>query len=165
MKRSLIFMLMLFFSLTAFVPLVSAHCPLCTAAVGAGIVITRFYGVDDMIVGLWVGAFIISTALWFNNMLKKKYIPFQGQIVAILIFAATIISFYFGGLFNASRIFGVDKLLLGIIAGSILVYAGLFISSNVKQINKNKAIFPFQTIAFILALLAITSAIVWLAIR
>lgn len=156
---------MLFLALAAFMPFVSAHCPLCTAAVGMGVAVTRFYGVDDMIVGLWVGAFIISTALWLNNVLKKKYIPFQDHIVTILIFAATIISFYFGGLFNASSIFGVDKLLLGIIAGSILVYAGLFISSNVKQINKNKVIFPFQTIIFILALLAITSVIVWLAIR
>lgn len=165
MKRKLMFMALLFFSLIAFAPFVSAHCPLCTAAVGAGVAITRFYGVDDMIVGLWIGAFIISTALWFNNVLKKKFIPLQDHLVTLIIFAITIVSFYFGGLFNESRILGMDKLLLGIIAGSILVYAGLFISSNVKQLNKNKAVFPFQTIAFILALLAITSAIVWLAIR
>lgn len=165
MKRKLMFIALLFFSLIAFVPFVSAHCPLCTAAVGVGVAVTRFYGVDDMIVGLWIGAFIISTALWLNNAIKKKFIPLQDHIVTILIFAATIVSFYIGGLFNASSIFGIDKLLLGIIFGSILVYLGLFISNNVKQINKNKVIFPFQTIAFILALLAITSAIVWLAIK
>ena len=39
---------------------VLAICPLCTFAVGAGIGLTQYLGIDDVITGLWIGGFIVS---------------------------------------------------------------------------------------------------------
>ena len=49
-----------------------AHCPLCTGAAVAGVELARVTGLDDSIVGILLGAVIVSSALWFNKWLKKK---------------------------------------------------------------------------------------------
>jgi len=55
---------------------------LCTAAVGTGLVTARYYGINDAAIGIWIGAFIISTALWTSNLLKRRgvKIPFQEAV-------------------------------------------------------------------------------------
>ena len=53
--------------------LVYAHCPLCTGAVGAAAVTANYYGLDNSIIGIFIGAFAISTGLWFGLKVKKKY--------------------------------------------------------------------------------------------
>ena len=145
--------------------LAHAHCPLCTAAVGGGIVITRFYGLDDMVVGLWVGAFIVSTALWFAKTLKKEYIPLQKALITLSVFVLTTISFYYAGLLGdlRYRIFGIDKLLLGMVIGSIITYIMPAVSGKIKSL-KGQALFPFQTIVMTLASLMLASLIIWLVI-
>jgi len=159
-------------------PFIHAHCPVCTAAVGAGIAVSRFYGVDDTIVGLWIGAFIISTALWFNRLLKKEYIKFQGIAIAVIAFLLTVIPFYYAGLitdFEMVRsmpehhsilglgVLGLDKLLIGAIVGSIMTYLIFYISSAIKK-TKGRVLFPYQTIVFTLLSLTILSSIAWLII-
>src|SRR3989338_2455804 len=61
-------------SIIAIIPTVMAHCPLCTAATIVGVGVTRSLGWDDSIVGIFVGAMIVSSALWLNNILKKRNI-------------------------------------------------------------------------------------------
>jgi hypothetical protein len=146
------------------VPAVYAHCPLCTAAVGGGVAVTRFYGVDDAIVGVWIGAFIASTALWFNRVLKKKFVPLQSYLVVLLALHLTVVPFYFAGLMEPShKLFGINKLLVGILSGVMVLYSGLYISSKLRN-KKKKAFFPFQTMAVILALLSLASLLFWLVV-
>ena len=97
LKKSII---ALFASLIGTAPLVSAHCPLCTGAAIAGVGVARFLGVDDSIAGLFIGAVIVSSALWFNKWLKKKKINFPLQEIAIVIlsFLLFVIPFYGVGL-------------------------------------------------------------------
>ena len=47
-----------------------AFCPVCTIAIGAGIGLSRWIGVDDGITGLWVGGLIISLIIWFLSWLE-----------------------------------------------------------------------------------------------
>ncbi len=54
-------------------------CPVCTIAVGAGIGLSRWLGVDDLISGLWIGGLIVSligmTILWLNKKnLKNNFL-------------------------------------------------------------------------------------------
>jgi len=145
---------------------VNAHCPLCTAATGAGIAIAESYGVDGAIIGLWVGAFIISTALWFDRVLKKKYgIPFQSAIISILSLILTIVPFYFAGMFtNPITIMGIDRLLFGILLGSVMAFSGTKLSIWIKTI-RCKVLFSYQTIIFVTSALTVTSFIFQYLIR
>jgi hypothetical protein len=145
---------------------VSAHCPLCTGAVGAGVAVSRFYGVDDSIVGLWIGAFVISTALWFNRMLKKNYLPMQNVIVGLAALLLTVVPFYFAGLIgglHAPQLFGIDRLLFGILLGSVLTYAAIFGSNAIKK-RRGRVIIPYQTVLLTLATLSGTSTVLWLTL-
>ena len=71
----------------------AAHCPLCTAAVGTGLITARLFGVNDIVSGIWVGAFIISIALWLDKALRRKYKPILGQgvILSVIAFLSTVI--------------------------------------------------------------------------
>ncbi len=161
-KLVIIPILMIFASLSV-IPIVHAHCPLCTAAVGTGLIFTRYYGVDDSVVGIWIGAFAISTGLWIGKVLEKRYgnkIPMQKHVIAGLSLVLTIVSFYFGGLLGAQNsILGIDRLLFGTVAGSITSYAGLGLSTKIKQMNKGKVAFPYQTILTVIMFLVLTNII------
>ena len=144
-----------------------AHCPLCTAAAGAGLAAARFYGVDDMVVGLWFGAFILSTALWFSRSIKKNIVKFQAPLIVLASFLITIAPMYSAGVMGSPQhskyfmlpngsLFGVDRLLLGMLLG-----VGLFLGAEEasKQVKKRRGLlFPFQTIVFIMVALSIASA-------
>lgn len=150
------------------IPSVQAHCPLCTAAVGTGVMVTRFYGVDDTIAGVWIGALIISTALWLSRVLKEKYgkkVPLQSLSLSALAFLSTAVPFYLAGLIGNPdyTIFGMDKLLLGMLTGSVMTWLGTSISGKIRDIRNR--VFPFQTIAVTLISLVLTSTAFWLVVR
>ncbi len=147
-------------------PSVMAHCPLCTAAVGTGLIITRSMGIDDSLIGVWIGAFIISTGLWLNKFLAKRFrvIPFQKSIILVAFFLLTIVPFYFTGLITfQSTMFGVDKLLFGTVLGSALTLIG-FGASKVIRNSDNKPFIPFQSIALTVAVLIISNLALTLAV-
>ncbi|MBR9680395.1 MAG: hypothetical protein GOU98_01060 [Candidatus Altiarchaeota archaeon] len=149
---------------------IKAHCPLCTAAAGAGVAITRFYGVDDIIVGFWLGALLVSTALWFNKSLKREYIKGQEAIIVLLTILSLVIPLYGAGFIGGSKhaiymmmpsgsLFGIDRLLLGILVGGSLLVGAMKVSTIVKQ--KKGLLFPYQTIVFIILSLLVSSIITW----
>ena len=174
LKKSVI---ALFASVIGAIPLVSAHCPLCTGAAIAGVGAARFLGVDDSIAGLFIGAVIVSSALWFNKWLKKKKINFPLQEIAIVIlsFLLFVIPFYGAGLITnfdmvksmpehhsmlGLGIYGIDKLFFGIIVGTILIWAAFSLSDYIKK-KRGKVLYPYQGISFMFIILAVLSLIFW----
>ncbi len=148
---------------------VSAHCPLCTIATGAAVSVTRFYGIDDLIVGTMIGAFTISTALWASNFLLrrnkgKNYIPHQKIVISALIFASTVISFYF---FDTNpiyyKLFGVNRLLVGLVMGSIVTWVAFGIHTLLRKINSQKNYLPAQAIILVFIFLLILNTGLYLA--
>jgi hypothetical protein len=86
----------LFISFFVFVDKALAVCPVCTVAVASGVGASRSLGVDDLIIGLWVGALIVSMILWTIDWLNKKNIKFKGRniLTVIAYFALVIIPLY-----------------------------------------------------------------------
>jgi len=157
MKKILLYVVIGFMLLTGITP-VAAHCPVCTAAVGTGVVTARVYGIDDSITGLWIGAFIVTTVLWFNRKLKKRYIPFQGSVLSLIALLITIVPLYSIGIWGNT---GIGKLLLGILVGSLVTGLASFVSNKVRQ-KRGRRLFRFQTVAFIVSFLILTSLIFYL---
>jgi len=140
-----------------------AICPVCTIAIGAGVGFSRWLGVDDLISGTWVGALVVSIIFWTASWFNKKNIRFKFQypVLAILIYAITIIPLYFTGivghLFN--KFCGVDKLMFGIVSGSIVFTFGVLLHQFLKKRNQGKSYFAFQKVVIPLVLLIITSVV------
>lgn len=161
-------------------PAVMAHCPLCTAAAGAGVAAARFYGVDDSIVGLFIGALIVSTALWFNKSVKKRWnyaLPaFIVVLISFLLFAGP---FYYTGLITNVEmvksmpehhailglgVLGIDKLLAGMIIGSLAVWGAFTLSDHIVK-KRGKRLFDYQGLSFMIMALIILSLVFWLVTK
>ena len=159
-------------SIIAIIPTVMAHCPLCTAATIVGVGVTRSLGWDDSIVGIFVGAMIVSSALWVNNILKKRNIggnPFlRISSLTIATFVLTVLSFYFAGIFgpaNIYRIFGIEKIIFGTVSGSIVSFAAFFASNKVKIKNDGKVLFNYQTMILTFTGLIINTILFWMVFQ
>jgi hypothetical protein len=163
------------------VSLVSAHCPLCTAGAVLGVGIARAYGVDDSIVGLFLGAFVSASALWVDNLLKKRDIryPFQTVLlvigslllVAVPLYAAGIITHVevvraipaYPSIFGAGTL-GIDRLFFGLLFGTIVV-AGVFTLNDYLNRKRGRRLFAYQGLVFMAITLIVFSLIFWMVTR
>src|SRR3989338_7433089 len=166
--KTSMFLLTAILIVVAVIPSVMAHCPLCTAATIVGVGVTRSLGWDDSIVGIFVGAMIVSSALWANNIFKKRNIGGNAFLRTSSIIAATfvltVLSFYFAGLFgpaNTYRIFGMEKIIFGSISGAIVSFAAFFTSKEIKKRNEGKVLFNYQTMSLTFGALIFNALVFW----
>ena len=146
-----------------FIKSVYAICPLCTIAVGAGIGAAEYAGIDDIIIGLWVGGFVVSLILWTIYWLDKKKIHFKFRklVVTLAYYLIMVLPLYF--LYMTNRpldvFFGINKLLFGIILGSVsfVVFAQLY--QFMKKRNGGKSLFPFQKVIMPISPLIVLSIV------
>ncbi len=142
-----------------------AVCPVCTVAVGAGLGLSRFLGIDDSISGVWIGGLILSSSLWLVNWLQKKKVTFPtAPFVATAIFyAITVLPLWFTGIIGHpyNKFWGIDKLILGIAFGSLFFLFGVWLDKKTR-ILKGQKLFQFQKIAFPTSGLAIISLVFYL---
>jgi len=138
-------------------------CPVCTVAVGAGVGLCRYLGIDDLISGTWVGGLMVSLTMWTLKWLDRKNIKFKFRrlVVAFLFYFLIIAPFYWIGIMGQSsnKFLGTDKLLFGIIAGSIFFIAALMVENFLRKKNQGKAFFPFQKVVIPVSFLIIASLI------
>jgi hypothetical protein len=142
-----------------------AVCPVCTVAVGAGLGLAEYFGIDDSISGLWIGALIVSMSLWTINWLDRKNIRFKGRKILIFLayYAIIILPLYWKGKIGhpLNRLCGIDKLLFGIILGSVLFSAGVIVHNYIRKKNGNVSYFKGQKIVAGIAPLVIASIILY----
>jgi hypothetical protein len=143
-----------------------AICPLCTVAIAGGAGFLRYFGIDDSLTGLWVGALILSSALWMNNWLEKKNVrfPFRGTVVVVLFYLLSVAPLPFMKLIGSptNRIFGLDKMIFGIIIGTIVFAAVPFTDKYLRSINNNKVVMPYQKVIVPVTYLVISSIVIYL---
>jgi hypothetical protein len=142
-----------------------AVCPVCTVAVGAGLGLAEWLGIDDSISGLWIGALIVSMSLWTINWLNGKNIRFKGRKILIFLayYAIVVLPLFWKGKIGhpLNRLCGVDKLLLGIILGSILFSTGVIFHNYIRKRNENRSYFKGQKIVAGILPLVIASIILY----
>jgi len=146
-----------------------AVCPLCAIAVGAGVGFSKWLGIDDTITGVWMGAFMMVLVLWTINFLTKHQIKFlfRKLLIIVVYYVPTIWYLYHAGFMGhpGNTLWGIDKLLLGTITGSILLILIMCTYEALKQRNNGHAWFPFQKIVMPVVTLLLTSGIFYLITR
>jgi hypothetical protein len=149
--------------ITLGIPAISyAMCPICTLAVVGGVGLSRYLGIDDTVISIWIGALIISLTLWTNTWLeKRKYTFWNYRIIVFIAYIALVVIplFYIPGMINHpfNKIWGMDKLLFGMVVGSLLFGIGSFAYLYSKDKNGGHAHFPFEKIVFAIGPLIIAS--------
>jgi len=159
----------------------SAVCPVCTVTVTAGVGLCRWLGVDDTISGTWIGGLIISTIIWTLSWLDKKKIPISSRILDVVgikfklrkilvtlgYYTMVVLPLYFTDIVGHPRnkLWGFDKLLLGIFSGSILFLLGVYLTGYLKKKNNGKVYVPFQNVIIPVSLLVIASIIFYFIVK
>lgn len=142
-----------------------AVCPICTIAVGAGIGLSRWLGIDDLVTGLWIGGLTVSMITWTESWFDKKNIHFKFRAIVTTIgyYLLMVVPLYFMGMLsnpvNAILSTWLDKLLIGIIIGSFGFWFGAEWYFNLKEKNGGHAYFPFQKVVMPISPLIIMSII------
>lgn len=146
-----------------------AHCPLCTigAAVAAGG--AAYLGVHTAVIGVFIGAFAVSTGWWIGRLIKRQYIPYQIPALIIFSFLATILPLLslfssandvtgwyvsmagdYGSLLNRTYI--INLFLVGSLLGGLVVSVTPWLSKKISEARNGKMI-PYQGIILTLSLL------------
>ncbi len=169
--RKLAFLLAL-----ASLPVVRAHCPLCTMGIAAAAGGATYLGVNKLIIGLFVGAFAVSTGLWVARSIKKEYVRFQKPLIVLLSFGLTVVPLLsllyvmyplhvglfgsYGSLFN--RTYLLNASLLSNIFGGFIVGIAPLLSDKITSVRGQRI--PFQGVSLTLLLLIVAGAIIQLGV-
>ena len=149
-----------------------AICPLCTVAVGAGVGVSRFLGIDDVIVGLWIGGLLVSSSMWLFEWLKgKKVVKKESKKwlalgVAILMYALVLVPLKFTGIIGHpfNTMMGIDKVVFGIVLGSIVFFSAGKLHFYLKRLNREKVYIPYQKVILPVGALWLTTIILYLIV-
>lgn len=149
-----------------------AVCPVCIVAVGAGLGLSEYLGIDDSIAGVWIGGLLVAMTAWTINWFNKKNWNFGNQelrdiLVTILYYVMVIwplMAQDFIGQFG-NTLFGVDKLGLGLVLGSLGFLAATLWYNSIKKKNNDHAWFPFQKVVWPLSALIILSFVFYFLTR
>lgn len=146
-----------------------AVCPVCTVAVGAGLGLARYVGVDDIISGIWVGGLILSSSFWLANWFKKKNFPIPLIhdskfiiLVTIIMYSIVFIPLWIGKTIGHpfNTVFGIDKLIFGTILGSVAFLLAVFLDKKIRKIYGHQ-LFNYQKVVFPIGFLVTISAIAY----
>ncbi|MFH0937483.1 MAG: hypothetical protein V1808_04280 [Candidatus Daviesbacteria bacterium] len=151
-----------------------AVCPVCTVAVGAGLGLARFLGVDDTVSGVWIGGLVLSSSFWFSSWLSKKNFSFLPQlityhlslIISFLMYLLTILPLWFAQIIGHpfNTIFGIDKLIFGTITGSLVFLLAFWFDKFIRQ-RIGHQLFIYQKVVFPVSFLGIISLVFFLTLR
>jgi hypothetical protein len=179
MKKILVISVSIFFTA---IPMAHAVCPVCTVAVGAGLGLAEYLGIDDTISGLWIGALIVSMSLWTINWLDAKSSTLRNSgssangrkksnfgkvarniLTFVAYYAIVVLPLWFKGKIGHPyhQICGVDKLLFGIVLGSLLFAAGAILHVYLRKKNGNVSYFQGQKIVFAVLPIIVASIILY----
>ena len=125
-------------------------CAVCTIAVGASLEVARKLGVDDSVVGVWAGAFLVLLGYWTIKWFDKKNWHFKGRDLIILIVSVAMIGFmYLSKLTYHAEVIGIfylDPFLFSTISGAITLVLSSDFYQWMKRKNGGHAHFPFEKV-------------------
>jgi len=140
-----------------------AVCPVCVVAVGAGLGLSEYLGIDDTIAGLWVGGLLVAITIWTINWFNKKNWHLGNKdirdiVITLAYYGLTIWPLWSQDLIGHpyNRFWGIDKLILGIGLGSLSFLAASLWYNRIKK-RRGHALFPFQKVVMPLGALVILS--------
>lgn len=131
-------------------------CPVCTVTVVAGLSISRYFGIDDLLTAIWIGGFILSFSFVFHAWMIKKW-PKTNTHSSLLI---TIVSMYLLGILPLIKTPTIDRILYGVALGSLVFLLGVY-ADKFQRKKFDKIFFPFQKVVFPVVSLIIATAIAY----
>ena len=143
-----------------------AICPLCVVAIGAGLGLSRWLGVDDAVSSVWIGALLVALIGWTMIEMNKKHwrFPLDTLIISLAYYLLTFIPLYYAGIVGhpLNKIFGIDKIVFGTAIGTTVFLLSYGLHLFLKKRNNGKSFFPYQKVVLPVVALILTSLVIYL---
>lgn len=141
-------------------------CPVCTVAVGAGVGVSRWFGVHDAIIGIWIGGFLLALSWWMNSFLRAHGYTFIGYrlFIPIFMYFTAWASVWCSCGFGLCTLAGISCLTMGVLIGSVIFALGTILSCILKVINNGQVFFYFQKVVIPFVLLLLASILVYVLV-
>lgn len=135
-------------------------CPVCTVTVVAGLGISRWLGIDDLLTSIWIGAFILSFSYIFHNWMVKKWPRLKSTYSLPL----TVILMYTLALLPLIKSPTIDRILYGTALGSVVFLLGVY-ADKLQRKRHEKIFFPYQKVVFPVVSLILASVVMYLVTK
>jgi len=137
--------------------------PVCAIGIASGLAISRWLGIDDLTLGLWIGALILSFSIQFNIFLGKKgkSFPYSFWVVFLGTYALSFLPILKTITSDPScNILGFPRVICGSILGALTLF--LVDKANLFAIDKHnkKVYFYYQKVIIPIVGLIIVSMII-----
>lgn len=145
-------------------------CPVCTVGVVAGLGISRLLGIDDVVSAIWIGAFVLSFSFITVDWIKKKWPKIDRRFYTVptyvLMYLFVLIPLKLDGTIGiiGNSLWGVDKVVLGIVIGSLTLLLGGY-ADKYQRVKFKKIFFNFQKVIFPIVALIILSVVFYYITR
>lgn len=139
--------------------------PICAIGIGGGLWLANYLGINELTLGLWIGALIISLASQFNKFLikKNKAFPFSFIIILIVFWFLSFFPIWSKvGWQEKTRYFcGLPRVVFGSFLGMFVLYFSDWLNNKfLEKFHQNKVYFPYQRVIIPIIILIITSIVV-----
>ena len=146
--------------LNLFIKPAYANCPVCIVAVGGGLFIARKFGIDDLLVSIWLSGLNTAIAYWLASKTKRKLLGnpiFMSLVFYGLTIVYLVVSKQTG---HPKNIFlGIDKVIFGMTLGLAIFLISVFIDKLIRYKNNGKILFYYQKVIIPFILLLATTII------
>jgi hypothetical protein len=136
--------------------------PLCPIGIAGGLWLSRILGINDLTLGLWIGALILSIAVQINKYLvkKRKDFPLSFWTILILLWLLSFIPIW--SKLDWNNLFcGLPRVVSGSILGMIVLALSDWLNNwFLKKYHKGKVYFPYQRVIVPLIFLVIATILV-----
>ncbi|MCX6765810.1 MAG: hypothetical protein NT136_02525 [Candidatus Moranbacteria bacterium] len=140
--------------------------PLCPVGIAGGLGLARLLGVDEFILGLWIGALIVSFSVVLNKFLikKGKGFPFSFWLILLATWLISFFPIYRQLSWDSSVIIlGLPRVIAGSLAGAVMLFLIAKINDFAISRHNGQIYFHYQRIIIPLAgLLAISAVFYWM---
>ena len=137
--------------------------PICAVGIASGLGISRWLGIDDITLGLWIGALILSVSIQLNVFLTKKgksfpfsfWVIFGGTwILSFLPISKTLTQD------PSCNIFGFPRVICGSILGALILFLVDGVNNFIIDKHNKKVYFYYQRVIIPIIGLIIVSMII-----
>jgi len=137
--------------------------PVCAIGIASGLAISRWLGIDDLTLGLWIGALILSFSIQFNIFLGKKgkSFPYSFWVIFLGTYALSFLPILKTLIADPScYIFGIPRVILGSIFGALTLFLTDKVNLFVIDKHDKKVYFYYQKVIIPIIALIIISMII-----
>ena len=138
--------------------------PLCAIGIAGGLWLSKILGIDDLTLGLWMGALILSVSVQLNKYLirKGKAFPVSFWLILISSWGLSFLPIWKKLNWQPQSLFcGLPRVISGSLIGMIVLFLSDWLNGFIiKKYHQNKVYFPYQKIIIPIIGLIIISLII-----